>query len=103
MILSKQVPLTDPEKNQLKEWMSHPGRMVYQKCLAAQAAELTAEASAMILKREYQDDESTEKEAKERFDKARVMLAAKNFLDQHNDKDYKWYVVTLSPDTTTKN
>ena len=100
MIVTTKAPLSDPEREQLQQWLNDPARMIYQRCLASQAAELTAEGAAIILERTHQDPEA---EARERFDRARVLIAAKKFLDEGSIKDYKFYVVSASPMMPTKN
>lgn len=101
MIVIEKSPLSDPEKKMLNDWINSPGRLIYQKCLASQAAEALSEAANILVCNET--PELSKLDAEEKIVMARVLTAAKKFLDESQTKDYKWFTVELKPEIPIKN
>lgn len=101
MIVIEKSPLSGPEKKILNDWINSPGRLIYQKCLASQAAEASAEAANILVENETPD--LSKSDAEEKILHSRVLTAAKKFLDESQTKDYEWFVVDLKPEIPIKN
>ena len=101
MITIEQRPISDPDRKLLHDWLNHPARLIYQRCLASQAAEKSAEAANILVKAD--NPELDEGDAEIKAELARVLMAAKKFLDEAAVRDYKFYEVELKPEPPLKN
>ena len=104
MIQAEKVPFPDPDAETIHEWMSHPGRLLYQKFLASQAAELMVQAENMRITDESlpNEDSGNKAQADEVSVQAKVIRAANKILEEVIAKDYQFYTVELKPETITK-
>lgn len=104
MIQLEQVPFPDPDAATIKEWIQHPGRVLYQKFLASQAAELMIEAENIRLQDEAINDPENSLKADADFKslQAKVIRAANKKLDECVAKDFRFYTVELKPEPTTQ-
>lgn len=104
MIQVEPKPFSDTEAKTISEWLNHPGRLLYQKFLAGQAAEKMVEAENMRMTDEaaHDPDNSLKPEADLISIQAKVLRAANKHFDQVVAKDFKFYTVELKPEPTTQ-
>lgn len=95
MINPQHVPLSDPDKAAVLEWVNHPSRIIYQRVLLSQAAECSALAGNLKVANEPNAD----LDANELYEKARVLVASAKLFDEVTDKNStKLYLVDLKPE-----
>lgn len=105
MISLEKAPFSDTDAATIREWISHPGRLLYQQFLAAQAAECMVEAENIrVLDEEFHDLQNSQRPAADAATlQAKVLRAANKKLEEVIAKDYQFYTVVLKPEPALKN
>lgn len=84
--LHNRLPLPEVKARELRAWLLLPGCRLFIEQLAGRAAELTAEAGNLMVEK---PDESWEREAKEKADRAHDYVAARHILeDMRNANEF---------------
>lgn len=101
MIVVRQIPLPDPDRKRLQEWLRQPECLLLRQVLAGLAAQAAADAAVDLCAATKGAEDTARADAEEHAETARRYAFAKDLLDQMVLKQYEWRRYELQPLTAT--